>query len=162
MKKTPIITSLLLLTFTFPVFAAKKISTAERLDFVSKEMKSVDACENHFQPRDFHPSTFGKDNQKISILAFAANGNVMVGNDTKAFQLVLNKGMIQAVNNGRVEKISYSIDPKAFLKQLTSMDKFLTQALAIAQKDGKKKDVEHVSCAVAIVESAKKFHSTKA
>lgn len=150
--------ALLLVAFTSTAFASSATKTAARLELVSKEMKSVDACGGHFYPRDFNPITFGK-NEKISLLAFASQGNVMVGNDIKAFQLVLDKGIIQAFNNGKAEKITYSIDPKAFVKQLTSMDQFLAKALEVAQKDGKKKDVEYVSCASAIVKSAKKYHS---
>lgn len=150
---------LVLIPFSTVSFASPKVSAAARLALVSKEMKEVNECGGHFYPTDFNPATFGPDNQKFSILAFASQGNVMIGNDAKAFQLVLDKGLIQAFNNGKAEKISYGVNPKAFVKQLNSMDQFLTQALSIAQKDGKKKDVQYVACASAIVKSAKKYHS---
>jgi hypothetical protein len=152
------IASVFLITLASSAFATKT-TTVARLDLVSKEMKSVDACENHYIPRDFNPTTFGKGNQKFSILAYASKGNVMVGNETTAFQLMIDKGTIQSINNGKVERTTYSIDPKAFMKQLTSLNQFLIQALSVAQKDGKSKDVQHVSCAVAIVQSAKKHHN---
>lgn len=162
MKITPTIFAAILL-ITLPHASAKEVakSAAARATLVSTEMKSVDACKNYYNfGLRSGPATFGEGDQRISIQAVASSGQVAIGNDKKAFQLAVNKGIITSVVGGKQRQVSFSIEPKVFISQLTMMNQFLEEALEIAQKAGKNRDVEQVTCASAILNSTKHTHSS--
>lgn len=159
--KTTILAAILLTTISHAHAKQVAKSAAARATLVSTEMKSVDSCKNYYNySLRSTPATFGDGDQRISIQAVASSGQVAIGNDKKAFQLAVNKGIITSVIGGKQRQVSFSIEPKVFISQLTMMNQFLDEALEVAQKAGKNKDVEQVTCASAILNSTKHTHSS--